>query len=184
MQTFHIHIKGRVQGVGFRPFVYKLAKSEKLKGWVCNSADGVHIEITTIKGKAIKFYNACLKSKPHLAVITDATIHEVSPEYFSDFTIRESSNGNLELNISPDFGMCATCLNELNDKNNRRYMYPFITCTDCGPRYSIISQLPYDRAYTSMDSFTMCQDCQNEYDDPWDRRYFSQTNSCDTCGIR
>ena len=184
LQSFHIHIKGRVQGVGFRPLVYKLAKAENLKGWVCNATNGLHIRLSSTRKKADMFYHACLEKKPQLAVITDSSIFEIDEEHFTGFEIRDSHSELLELNIAPDFGMCSKCQAELEDENNRRYNYPFITCTQCGPRYSITKGLPYDRPLTSMDTFEMCLACQAEYHDPMNRRYFSQTNSCSTCGIQ
>ena len=183
VETFHIHLQGRVQGVGFRPFVYKLATAANIKGWVCNSSDGVHIRINSTYADAKTVLDACLHQKPDLAVITDSTLEEVAHEEFKSFQIRESQNGDVEISISPDFSMCTTCLGELNDDSNHRYGYPFITCTNCGPRYSIMKSLPYDRPNTSMDEFEMCDECSAEYNNPLDRRYYSQTNSCGTCGI-
>ena len=184
METYHVHIKGRVQGVGFRPFVYQLAQSYDLRGWVCNATDGVHIRFTGNENLAQQFYQDCLNKKPELAIITYSSIQQLGPEYFPDFRITESQNGDLELSISPDFAICSRCADELQDDNNRRYLYPFITCTQCGPRFSILKDLPYDRPFTTMDPFDMCPACESEYLNPKDRRYFSQTNSCATCGIK
>lgn len=184
MNTYHIHIKGRVQGVGFRPFVYKMALELQLRGWVCNTTDGVHIRYSAEEGLANQFYQKCIYHKPQLAVITDSSIEKVEFETFDSFQIIESQDSRLELSLTPDFSICKDCRSELSDSTNRRHRYPFITCTHCGPRYSILTGLPYDRPYTSMESFEMCKSCSKEYTDPFERRYFSQTNSCQTCGIQ
>jgi hydrogenase maturation protein HypF len=184
LNTYHIHIKGRVQGVGFRPFVYKIAHELQLKGWVCNTTDGVHIRCSAEEELANQFYQKCIYHKPQLAVITDSSIEKVESETFDNFEIIESKDSRLELSLTPDFSICKDCRYELADPTNRRYRYPFITCTHCGPRYSVLTGLPYDRPYTSMESFEMCESCSKEYTDPFDRRYFSQTNSCQTCGVK
>lgn len=183
MGTFHIHIKGRVQGVGFRPYVYKLAQSQNLNGWVCNASDGVHIRFHAEKAHAEDFYQTCLNRKPELAIISESFFKEVTNEPFDDFRIIESQNAALELSLAPDFAVCEACLEDMHDPENNRYQYPFITCTMCGPRYSILKGLPYDRPETTMDSFHMCASCMEEYLNPQDRRYHSQTNSCPDCGI-
>ena len=184
MNTFHIHIKGRVQGVGFRPFVYQKALELGIKGWVCNATDGLHVRGTAKHSVSQQFYQICQTEKPELAVITESSFREVNPEAFDDFQIVESQNRKLEINISPDFAICSNCLAELHNPQDRRLSYPFITCTHCGPRYSILSGLPYDRPFTVMNSFEMCGSCKREYNEPLDRRYYSQTNSCQTCGIQ
>ena len=183
MGTYHIHIKGRVQGGGFRPYVYKKAHEFQLKGWVCNATDGVHVRFSANEDIAKDFYLTCISNKPNLAVITDSCITSVESEKFDDFQIIESQGSSLELNISPDFSLCKSCSSDLSDPKNTRYRYSFITCTHCGPRYSILKGLPYDRPYTSMDTFEMCESCSAEYNNPLDRRYYSQTNSCKTCGV-
>ncbi|MEL6557425.1 MAG: carbamoyltransferase HypF [Bacteroidota bacterium] len=184
METFHIHIKGRVQGVGFRPFVYRLATALNIKGWVRNSTDGVHIRFNCSSELASEFYNSCLTEKPIQALIKSSELIKVDDELFDDFRITESQNVQLEISITPDFAICKSCISELGQPGNFRYQYPFITCTECGPRYSILNGLPYDRELTSMAPFKMCRTCENEYNDPMDRRYFSQTNSCASCGIQ
>ena len=184
MPTFHIHIKGCVQGVGFRPFVYRQALSLGLNGWVSNTPGGVHIEINASAALAEKFYRQCIDLAPRQSKITGQGICEVPPNDFEGFTIRESQDhGAIDLSITPDFGICPSCLSELTDHNDRRFGYPFITCTQCGPRYSVINHLPYDRHLTTMTSFSMCDHCNAEYEDPGDRRYYSQTNSCARCGV-
>ncbi len=184
MQTFHIHFQGQVQGVGFRPFVYQMAIKNKLNGWVNNSPDGVHIEVNANQGTAVYFFEALQAQAPLLARITNAEIREVLFTEYLDFQIIHSENsGSATLLLTPDFALCTTCREELQDASNRRFQYPFITCTCCGPRYSIIRKLPYDRPFTTMSTFKMCDFCGEEYNNPHDRRYFSQTNSCEKCGI-
>ena len=184
MPTWHIHIEGQVQGVGFRPFVYKTAQDFGLKGWVNNSLDGVHVEFNADEAKANAFYETLQKDAPVLSQITRHKLQSIESNDFDRFQIVHSdSSGTANLLLSPDFGICPECKSELLDVANRRYEYPFITCTNCGPRYSITRKVPYDRVFTSMDSFAMCSDCHEEYDSPLDRRYYSQTNSCPNCAV-
>ncbi len=181
---WRIHLQGQVQGVGFRPFVYRLACELGLKGWVNNTVEGVKIHINASSEVAKIFYTQVRSRAPRLAHITAHSCQAVPFEYFEDFTIIESTHeGSPNLLISPDFALCERCRAELSNPQNRRYGYPFITCTDCGPRYSILKTLPYDRIHTAMQAFEMCQQCHQEYQDLHERRYFSQTNSCATCGI-
>jgi len=185
MQTWHIHIEGQVQGVGFRPFVYSLAKEFKLNGWVNNTINGVHIEINAIEKIAKDFYEQLIKNAPILAKVTQHQIALSSQKFFDDFQIIQSDlSGVANLLIAPDFGLCKFCQIDISADQNRRYDYPFTTCTNCGPRYSIIKALPYDRERTAMDNFVMCENCQAEYNNPMNRRYYSQTNSCVDCGIQ
>lgn len=184
LKTFHIHIRGIVQGVGFRPFVYKYALKENLTGWVNNTSDGVHIHINTTKSNANMFLHTILTHLPPLAVVTSSEIQEVSFKKYSDFSIVKSkSNTQPNLILTPDVALCDDCKEELYNTADRRYQYPFITCTNCGPRYSIISELPYDRPNTTMADFIMCKTCQKEYNNPLERRHFSQTNSCSNCKV-
>jgi hydrogenase maturation protein HypF len=184
MKSFHIHIKGIVQGVGFRPFVYKHARKSNLKGWVNNTTDGVHIQINTDATSADRFLESLLKNLPPLAIVTSYDIEEVNFQKYDDFEIVHSKNDTKpNLLLTPDVAMCADCKNELHHPEDRRYQYPFITCTNCGPRYSIIKKLPYDRITTTMASFKMCDACLEEYNNPMERRHFSQTNSCPDCAI-
>ncbi|MBS1653520.1 MAG: carbamoyltransferase HypF [Bacteroidetes bacterium] len=184
MHTYHIHISGLVQGVGFRPFVYKLAKDAGINGWVNNTTDGVHVEFTSTKEAAISFYKKILATAPVNAVITHHHMEEVSLKEFSSFNIAVSNSSNKpDLLLTPDTAICEDCKNELLDENNRRFQYPFITCLNCGPRYSITTQLPYDRENTTMADLQMCTECNAEYSDPYNRRHFSQTNSCKDCEI-
>jgi hydrogenase maturation protein HypF len=184
MHTWHIHIEGQVQGVGFRPFVYRLALEFQLNGWVNNTTDGVHIEINAGREQAQAFCQAVLEQAPDLSRITAHRLEEIPHETFTSFKIIHSQAGEkINLLLTPDFALCAQCRADLYEPGNRRGGYPFTTCTYCGPRYSIIRQLPYDRPTTTMAPFPMCPDCQAEYDDPLDRRYFAQTNSCPNCSI-
>lgn len=185
ISTWHIHIKGQVQGVGFRPFVYHLAKKFQLPGWVNNDADGVHIEFNADKIISKNFYDEVLLNAPQLSHITSHCMMKKPLVDYEDFEIISSNNeGNTVLLISPDFAMCENCSKEITDKTNRRFQYAFTTCTQCGPRYSIIKQLPYDRENTAMDFFEMCNQCNEEYNDPMNRRHFSQTNSCPDCPVQ
>lgn len=185
MQTWHIHIEGQVQGVGFRPFVYLLAQQFKVNGWVNNTIDGVHIEINAATAEARAFFDSILQNAPTLAQITRHQLTQTEQKFFDNFQIIQShSIGKANLLLTPDAVMCNDCKQELLEANNRRFNYPFITCTNCGPRYSIIQSLPYDRYRTTMDLFKICPTCQEEYDNPINRRYYSQTNSCADCGIQ
>jgi len=183
--TWHIYLSGLVQGVGFRPFVYNLALEHHLNGWVNNDVDGLHIVFNGSKIRADQFYNEILSHPPYLAQITSSSLTAAVNEEFQDFQIIHQSNSvKPQLYLTPDFALCHNCSNELKSITNRRYNYPFITCSECGPRYSIIGALPYDRENTVMDGFEMCENCRIEYSEPTDRRYYSQTNSCGTCGIQ
>jgi len=184
MKTFHIHIQGVVQGVGFRPFVYKQAKKNNLKGWVNNTTDGVHIHINADVTSANNFLEILLNNLPPLAIVTSFNIKEVDLHEYNDFEIIQSeSDAKPNLLLTPDVAMCKDCKSELYHTKNRRYQYSFITCTNCGPRYSIIKKLPYDRITTTMATFKMCDVCLEEYNNPMERRHFSQTNSCPDCAI-
>jgi len=185
MPAFHIHIQGQVQGVGFRPFVYKKACAKKLKGWVNNTNTGVHIEIEGTEQTVSTFYKEIIENAPELSIITSSSIKQTDTRNFKCFDIIHSQNSEQpNLLLTSDYSICKDCLDELFDKNNRRYLYPFITCTNCGPRYSIIKKLPYDRENTTMENFQMCEKCQTEYENPLERRYYSQTNSCSVCAVK
>jgi hydrogenase maturation protein HypF len=183
--TYHIHINGIVQGVGFRPMVYQLAREMQLKGQVKNGSDGVHIFFNADEGEADLFFGRVLRSAPVHAKIISHTLKKVDDRVFTDFSIvvdNEPGCGKQVL-LSPDRAICDECRRELHDKDSRRYRYPFITCTHCGPRYSILQDLPYERHFTSMQKFSQCKSCDEEYHDVADRRFFSQTNSCGECGV-
>ena len=182
---FCIEIYGLVQGVGFRPFIYNLALKHSLKGYVTNNGDGVYIELNTTYKKLYKFMEQIQLKKPPLSKIEYYSITSKDDiKKFKNFTIKESEESfSISTMIPSDIAMCKECEIELNDKNNRRYQYPFITCTNCGPRYSIIKNLPYDRCNTSMDKFKMCDKCKVEYTNPKDRRYHAQPIGCFDCGL-
>ena len=184
-KTWHLHLKGQVQGVGFRPFVYRLAHSLGLQGWVNNTVDGVHVLFNAHPEAALKFSERVTSEAPILARITDQSLQETPYENLKGFHIVESGGGAVaSLLLTPDVALCPDCQSELFEPSNRRFRYPFITCTNCGPRYSIIQELPYDRPRTTMRNFEMCTPCDQEYFNPMDRRHFSQTNSCPECPIR
>lgn len=183
--THQIHIEGIVQGVGFRPFIYNLAKQLNKRGWVANTSTGVYISINSNIEDCQKFLNSILNNLPSKAVVTSSTISIVDNEVFDNFTINNSFEVKRgKVFLPPDFALCDKCATELLDPKNRRYHYPFITCTNCGPRYSIIKALPYDRKTSTMHKYTMCKKCASEYNSTSEYRFYSQTNSCSDCGIR
>ena len=176
---YKIFIQGIVQGVGFRPYIYRIAKENNLKGTVKNTGSGVEIIIND------KDFIKKLRDLPPLAKITDHKIKKYEKDKkFLDFNILKSSYSSGETELPADIFMCNDCLKELRDKNNRRYDYYFITCTNCGPRFSMINDYPYDRPLTSMDDFKMCKSCEKEYTNPLNRRYHAQTIACKDCGPR
>ncbi|MCB0665957.1 MAG: carbamoyltransferase HypF [Saprospiraceae bacterium] len=184
MKSWHFHIEGQVQGVGFRPFVFQLARKKGMTGWIRNGPDGVHIQINAEEHRANQFLFSILNDPPHLSRITGHSRREVSFIPYHDFQIVESDSAQEpKLIITPDLALCTRCREELDDPRSRRYQYPFTTCTDCGPRYSIMHNIPYDRINTSMAVFNMCSECEEEYHDPVERRYYAQTNSCPACPI-
>lgn len=184
VEALEIHVKGIVQGVGFRPFVYRLAQRYLLSGWVLNAADGVHIHAEGEEKHLDEFVMELSEHAPSAAQVTEIDIEEVPLEPFNGFEIRFSEDDAVEETtlVSPDIATCPDCVAELFDEDDRRYRYPFINCTNCGPRFTIIDELPYDRASTSMRDFSMCAACQAEYDDPADRRFHAQPDACFACG--
>ena len=178
-----IVIHGAVQGVGFRPFVYRLATEMKLQGWISNSAQGVFIEVEGTKEVLDRFLLRLQKEIPPRAFIQSLEFSFLDPIGFEKFEIRESdSTGAKTSIILPDIAACPDCLKEIFDPSNRRHLYPFTNCTNCGPRFSIIEALPYDRPNTSMKKFKMCPECRTEYENPIDRRFHAQPNACPACG--
>ncbi len=178
-----IHLTGAVQGVGFRPFVYNTAKKFNLNGYVINDTHGVIIEVEGEERNINRFLISLQTEKPPLAHIFSQEIQELPLKGFTDFEIRKSKHrGKKEVFILPDISVCDECLRELDDPENRRYRYPFINCTNCGPRFSIIEKLPYDRPNTTMKQFRMCPECEREYKDPENRRFHAQPNACPVCG--
>ena len=178
-----ILIKGIVQGVGFRPFIYNLANSHSLNGWVLNSTEGVSIEVEGEKPTLTTFVDDIPKKAPPLAAIDSVEVEYLPPIGYETFIIKHSEGDKDKyVKISPDVCICSDCLAELFDVQDRRYRYPFINCTNCGPRFTIIQDIPYDREKTTMRQFKMCPLCQAEYDDPSDRRFHAQPNACAECG--
>ena len=178
-----IELSGVIQGVGFRPFVYQLAQRYELKGFVLNSSAGVTLEVEGEAQSIEAFLFDLQHELPPLASIDEIEIDESAFAGHADFQILESKAGDQNhILIPPDIAMCDRCLREMNDPGDRRYQYPFINCTDCGPRYSIIKTLPYDRPNTSMRFFPMCKSCEAEYSDPANRRYHAQPIGCWECG--
>ncbi len=178
-----IHIQGIVQGVGFRPFVYSLAINYHLTGWVRNSSSGVEIEINGSANNINQFLSMLRNKPPSLSRIDEIKIDEIAANGYQDFRIISSQAEEGEfIPISPDYSICEDCLKELFDPQDRRFRYPFINCTNCGPRFTIIRDIPYDRPKTTMATFKLCEECQAEYDDPLNRRYHAQPTACPNCG--
>lgn len=183
ISTVRITVKGRVQGIGFRPFIYRLARKLGLKGYVKNTKTGVVIECQGNKTKEL--LKIIKTSPPPLAKITEISITKIKKSPFSQFSIEKSEDRNIKnepVEIIPDLAVCKDCCRDFTSKSNRRYFYPFTNCTQCGPRYSIIYELPYDRPNTTMNEFIMCQKCLKEYEDPKNRRFHAQPNACSECG--
>ncbi len=177
-----IVIRGAVQGVGFRPFIYRLATAAGLPGWVINSAQGVFIEVEGEHDVLQEFLQRIETEKPAIAHIYSLEAVYLDPVGFSQFEIRESAGGEKTALILPDIATCPDCLREMNHPADRRFRYPFTNCTNCGPRFTIIEALPYDRPRTSMKKFAMCEACAREYHNPADRRFHAQPNACPVCG--
>ncbi|MHB8065142.1 MAG: acylphosphatase, partial [Ruminiclostridium sp.] len=183
MKKYRIIITGIVQGVGFRPFIYNLAIELGLNGWVGNTDSNVIIEVEATDNQIINFLKRVKGTAPVLSVIETINYEELPLEGFIDFTIRNSNtNSKGHIFISPDVCTCEDCVKELKNRLDRRYIYPFINCTNCGPRFTIIKDIPYDRDKTTMSSFDMCSKCRQEYTTPSDRRYHAQPVSCHDCG--
>lgn len=183
LTALKIAVRGRVQGVGFRPFVYQLADTYQLKGTVQNNMDGVNIYVEGESNHIHAFLFDLQNKAPRLSNIDEMIVNKVKPQHVMNFTIIESKrSGTSNLVIPIDSAVCEDCLNELNDPNDYRYQYPFINCTQCGPRYTIIEELPYDRPYTTMKSFQMCPACKKEYMDSSNRRHHAQPIACPKCG--
>ncbi len=176
-------VRGAVQGVGFRPFVYRLAKDLELTGWVNNSPQGVSIEVEGPREALDSFLLRLRTELPPRSYVQSLESRFLDPAGYEIFEIRLSEDGGAKSAVVlPDIAVCADCAREMLDPEDRRYLYPFTNCTNCGPRYSIIESLPYDRPNTSMKKFTMCSDCETEYRQPEDRRFHAQPNACPKCG--
>jgi len=178
-----IKIEGVVQGVGFRPFVFRLAAEYGILGWVLNSSEGVTIWAEAPEDTVLAFYNACVSRPPKLAIIVGHRIMEREVQGFDHFFIKHSEAGDRrDVMISPDVAVCEDCYQDITDKQNRRYRYPFTNCTNCGPRFTIIMDIPYDRIKTTMRDFPMCPVCAHEFEDPMNRRFHAVPNACPDCG--
>ncbi|MBM4448198.1 MAG: carbamoyltransferase HypF [Chloroflexi bacterium] len=178
-----IEVRGIVQGVGFRPFVYRLARDCHLNGWVHNTSGNVAIEVEGAEGDISQFLNLLPAKAPPAAHLQDIATRKLPVKGDADFVIRKSqAEPGKYQPVSPDLATCSECLEEVFNPGNRRYQYPFTNCTSCGPRFTIIRDIPYDRPMTTMSHFRMCPDCQAEYDDPLDRRFHAQPNACPECG--
>lgn len=185
METYkriRLEIEGIVQGVGFRPFIYRLARRQRLAGWVMNTPSGVVVEVQGQANVLNGFVDSIPKEAPPLAVINTIAVKEKKPITATDFIIKESDGHGSAVQIAPDLGICPDCTQELFDPHDRRYRYPFINCTNCGPRFTIVKDIPYDRKFTTMASFGMCDACRSEYLDPTNRRFHAQPNACPSCG--
>lgn len=182
ISTYHINIKGLVQGVGFRPFIYRIASKNQVHGWVENRNDGVAIKITCTQETLNSFLSDMKQTAPPASEIESIEIIEVQKEYFSEFSIIKSKSFSEKVtNVSPDIAVCDDCLRDMKEQANR-IDYPFINCTNCGPRFTIIQDLPYDREKTTMKDFLMCPMCEAEYTDINDRRFHAQPVACSNCG--
>ena len=182
-QRAKVTVRGAVQGVGFRPHVFRLATELQLEGWVLNSSQGVFIEVEGASDSLRQFLVRLEREKPSRAVIQSLEYSFLDAVGYEGFEIGESDEcGPKTTLILPDIATCADCLHDILDAGNRRYRYPFTNCTNCGPRFSVIEALPYDRPNTSMKEFVMCPECEHEYRDPRDRRFHAQPNACPRCG--
>jgi hydrogenase maturation protein HypF len=185
VQRSEVRVRGVVQGVGFRPFVYRLAQEESLAGFIGNDTDGVIIEAEGAPDRIASFLRRLREEAPALARIDSLVSRSVPPKQEESFHIVASEvRGQVATGIPADAATCADCLRELLDPQDRRYRYPFLNCTNCGPRFTITRRIPYDRPQTSMAKFKMCPACQAEYDDPANRRFHAQPNACWDCGPR
>jgi hydrogenase maturation protein HypF len=184
-RRLRLRVGGIVQGVGFRPFVYRLAHDLGLGGWVLNDTRGVLIEVEGVSAAVVRFLERLAAEAPPLAAVERIEPKELSPRGAGDFRILASpGGGEPAAPVSADSATCEECLAELRDPGDRRYRYPFVNCTNCGPRFTIVEGVPYDRPSTTMAGFEMCAACREEYEDPLDRRFHAQPNACPVCGPR
>ncbi len=183
MPQFKVTITGVVQGVGFRPFIYRTAKKNNIRGYIKNSGNSVELLLDGEEAEITNFLNIIKNNSPPLSRITNIDIKSCNEKKYNDFHILKSEkHGGLDSIMPPDVAMCDACFDEVFDKKNRRYLYPFTVCTDCGPRFTIIGSLPYDRENTTMSVFPMCETCRQEYFDPMDRRFRAEPVCCPDCG--
>jgi hydrogenase maturation protein HypF len=184
ISNWSIRLQGQVQGVGFRPLIWNLATERQLKGWVSNGLEGLEIQLQASQTDAEALLQAILKNPPPGSRITSHVLENAAPTFFDNFSIRESSQaGQPTMLLTPDAALCEACRQDFLNPGLRRFGYAFVTCAQCGPRYSIQKSLPYDRERCSMVDFVQCPACRAEYEDPADRRFFAQTNSCPDCGV-
>jgi len=180
-----VEVCGVVQGVGFRPFIYRLAHKHQLAGWVRNTSSKVAIEVEGLADEVESFIRDVVNEVPPQARIEEFSASFEEPQGYAGFRIRDSLPLPSEYQlVSPDIAVCQECQREFLDPADRRYRYPFTNCTNCGPRFTIIKDIPYDRPRTTMKPFKMCPQCHEEYDNPLDRRFHAQPNACSTCGPR
>jgi hydrogenase maturation protein HypF len=172
-----------VQGVGFRPFIYRLAKEMSLTGWVLNSSSGLVVEVEGSPDELRRFEQRVEKERPKASVVTEREAVWIAPQGSTSFEIHLSNSGSgKSVNVLPDLATCDDCRADFLDPSNRRFLYPFTNCTNCGPRYTIVVDIPYDRPNTTMRDFVFCKDCREEYENPADRRFHAQPNACPVCG--
>ncbi len=182
-QRLRITLRGAVQGVGFRPFVYRLATEMNLPGWVLNSSAGLVVEVEGLREELHRFEQRMESERPKASVVTERESTWLPVEGFTNFEIRHSeADSTKSVNVLPDLATCIDCRHELLDPANRRYEYPFTNCTNCGPRYTIVVDIPYDRPNTTMREFVLCPECREEYENPVNRRFHAQPNACPVCG--
>ncbi len=185
IQRLRITLRGAVQGVGFRPFVYRLATAMNLTGWVLNSSAGLTVEVEGPSDQLAIFEQQLVRERPKASVVTVHESEWIAAEGSSRFEIHASdSDSGKTVNVLPDLATCQECREELFDPENRRFHYPFTNCTNCGPRYTIVLDIPYDRPNTSMREFVLCPACRGEYENPANRRFHAQPNACPVCGPR
>jgi hydrogenase maturation protein HypF len=182
--AYRINVNGIVQGVGYRPFVYRIAASLNLKGFVLNAGNGVLIEVEGKPDDCLRFIEELKSEKPPRAVVNSFSCSRIPPRGYVDFRVEQTVSEEVETLCPPDVAVCQDCLKELFNPSDRRHLYPFINCINCGPRFTILEKLPYDRINTSMRVFKMCGDCEKEYSDPSDRRFKAEPNACGRCGPR
>ncbi|MEM3712230.1 MAG: carbamoyltransferase HypF [Thermoproteota archaeon] len=180
--AYRINVNGIVQGVGYRPFVYRVATELGLNGFVLNAGNGVIVEVEGKPENCLKFIERLKEEKPPRAVIKTVYYEKIPQRGYNGFRVEQTVCEEVETLCPPDVAVCQDCLNELFNPHDRRYLYPFINCINCGPRFTILERLPYDRVNTSMNSFKMCRECAREYSDPLDRRFKAEPNACGLCG--
>ena len=182
-QRLRITLRGAVQGVGFRPFVYRLATEMSLTGWVLNSSAGLVVEVEGTPDELRRFEQRLEAERPKASVVTVRESEWIPAQGSTKFEIHHSDADSAKsVNVLPDLATCADCRAELFDPANRRFQYPFTNCTNCGPRYTIVVDIPYDRPNTTMREFVLCSECREEYENPANRRFHAQPNACPVCG--